>query len=126
MELYIPPKKPQRNLLNGRFLKGCTPHNKGKEMKFHSDESKKRCVNNLLKGRGGWHKTGAGMNRKRVVLIKDGRLYGVVSSIQGAGKMLGVNPSLISMICRKVRGKHSAKGFQCFFENDNTWCDLIK
>lgn len=30
-ELYIPIERPERNLVNGRFLKGHTPHNKGKK-----------------------------------------------------------------------------------------------
>ena len=69
MELYIPPERPQRNLLNGRFLKGCTPHNKGKEMKFHSDKTKQRCINNLLKGRGGCRDESEkrGFNKRREV-----------------------------------------------------------
>lgn len=124
-ELYIPIERPTRNLVNGRFLKGHTPHNKGKKLKFHSRWSKRRCLKNLEKGRGAWHKTGAGMNRKSVVAIKNGQLCGIFPSIQDAGKATGVSPSLISYICHKKPGKHKACGFEWFFENDNTWCDLI-
>ena len=112
-ELYIPIERPTRNLVNGRFLK------------FHSRWSKRRCLKNLEKGRGAWHKTGAGMNRKSVVAIKNGQLCGIFPSIQDAGKATGVSPSLISYICHKKPGKHKACGFEWFFENDNTWCDLI-
>ena len=125
-ELYIPPERFERNLVNGRFLKGCTPHNKGKRMTYHSKWAKRRSIKNLSKGRGAWHKTGAGMNKKSVVLIKDEKLCGVFPSIQMAGKMIGVAPSLISAICRKVRGKHTANGYRCFFEDSNDWCNLIK
>lgn len=125
-ELYIPPERPERNLVNGRFLKGCTPHNKGKRMTYHSKWAKRRSLKNLSKGRGAHHKTGAGMNKKSVVLIKDEKLCGVFPSIQMAGKMIGVAPSLISAICRKVRGKHTANGYRCFFEDSNDWCNLIK
>lgn len=97
-ELYIPPERFERNLVNGRFLKGCTPHNKGKRMTYHSKWAKRRSLKNLSKGRGAWHKTGAGMNKKSVVLIKDEKLCGVFPSIQTAGKMIGVAPSLISAI----------------------------
>ena len=38
------------------------------------------------------------MNKKSVVLIKDEKLCGVFPSIQTAGKMIGVAPSLISAI----------------------------
>ena len=49
-ELYIPPERPERNLVNGRFLKGCTPHNKGKRMTYHSKWAKRRSlkIRNLL------------------------------------------------------------------------------
>lgn len=69
-ELYIPVERPTRNPINGRFLKGIAPHNKGKTMKYHSLKTKHRSLKNLAKGRGSWHKTGAGLNRKSVVAIK--------------------------------------------------------
>ncbi len=124
-ELYIPIERPARNLVNGRFLKGIAPHNKGKAMNYHSKKSKRRSLNNLVKGRGAWHKTGAGLNRKSVVAIKDGKLCGVFPSIQDAGNATGANPALISYICNKKPGKHKACSFEWFFENDATWCDLI-
>ena len=125
-ELHISPERHNRNLVTGRFLKGCTPHNKGKSMVYRSKRSQKRSLDGLAKGRGAWHKTGAGMNKKSVVLIKNGRLYGVFPSIQAAGIALGVSPSLVGRVCRKLRNNHTTKGFQCFFESDNSWCDLIK
>ena len=109
-ELYIPPERFERDFITGRFLKGCVSRNKGRKMVYHSKRSKARSIKNLSKGRGAWHKTGAGMNKKSVVLIKDEKLCGVFPSIQMAGKMIGVAPSLISAICRKVRGKHTANG----------------
>lgn len=51
-ELYIPPERPERNLVNGQFLKGCTPHNKGKRMTYHSKWTKRRSLQGLVKGRG--------------------------------------------------------------------------
>lgn len=124
-ELYIPPERPTRNFINGRFLKGVAPHNKGKTMKYHTKWARRRSMKNLTKGRGAWHKTGAGMNRKSVVAIKEGRLCGIFPSIQDAGKVTGANPALISYICNKKPGKHKARGFEWFFENDTTWFDLI-
>lgn len=118
-ELYIPPERFERDFITGRFLKGCVSRNKGRKMVYHSKRSKARSIKNLSKGRGAWHKTGAGMNKKSVVLIKDEKLCGVFPSIQMAGKMIGVAPSLISAICRKVRGKHTANGYRCFFEDSN-------
>lgn len=95
-ELYIPPERFERDFITGRFLKGCVSRNKGRKMVYHSKRSKARSIKNLSKGRGAWHKTGAGMNKKSVVLIKDEKLCGVFPSIQMAGKMIGVAPSLIS------------------------------
>ena len=61
----------ERDLITGRFLKGCVSRNKGRKMVYHSKRSKARSIKNLSKGRGAWHKTGAGMNKKSVVLVKD-------------------------------------------------------
>ena len=72
-ELYIPPERSERNFITGQFFKGCVPHNKGRKMVYHSKRSRVRSIKNLSKGRGAWHKTGAGMNKKSVVLIKDGK-----------------------------------------------------
>ena len=70
--------------------------------------------------------SGRKSSKESVVLIKDEKLCGVFPSIQTAGKMIGVAPSLISAICRKVRGKHTANGYRCFFEDSNDWYNLIK
>lgn len=31
-ELYIPPERPERNLVNGQFLKGCTQSGRSVEV----------------------------------------------------------------------------------------------
>ena len=85
-ELYIPIERPTRNLVNGRFLKGHTPHNKGKKLKFHSRWSKRRCLKNLEKGRGAWHKTGAGMNRKMVNCVVSSLLFKMQARQQGSAR----------------------------------------
>ena len=68
---------------------------------------------------GCWHES------EKCSSYKNGQLCGIFPSIQDAGKATGVSPSLISYICHKKPGKHKACGFEWFFENDNTWCDLI-
>ena len=102
-ELYIPPERPERNLVNGQFLKGCTPHNKGKRMVYHSKWTKRRSLQGLVKGRGAHHKTGAGMNKKSVVVIKDRKLIGVYASVNEAGAKLCITPSHISDVCLKKK-----------------------
>lgn len=125
MELYIEPERPSRNPLNGRFLKGVKPHNYGKEMKYKSEKSKVKSLSNLEKGRGAWHKTGAGCNKKKVVAIQGGKLCGVFESIMDAEKKTGISASLISRICNKIKGHNTAGGFRWFFEKDDSWCNLI-
>ena len=49
-------------------------------MTYHSKRSKARSIKNLSKGCGAHHKTGAGMNKKSVVVIKARKLIGVLSS----------------------------------------------
>lgn len=122
-ELYIPIERPTRNLVNGRFLKGHTPHNKGKKLKFHSRWSKRRCLKNLEKGRSMPHKTSAGMNRKSVVAIKNRQLFAVYPSSNDAGRKTGVCSRNIRSCCSGKR--KSAGGYQWFLESDNTWCDLV-
>lgn len=123
-ELYIPIERPERNLVNGRFLKGHTSCNKGKKKKFHSIWSKRRCLNNLEKGRSMPHKTG-GMNKKAVVVIKNGKLVGRYDSVTLAGKKLNITPSQISAVCLKKKRHKTARGYNVYFEGDNEWLDLI-
>lgn len=114
-ELYIPPERPTRNLITGKFLKGHIPHNKGKRWADYMDMRKakriKRIgVKNLVRNYriSGW-------NAKPVVAIKDDKLVGIYPSASEAGRKAG--------ICgRNI--KH-AGGYQWFWENDNTWCDLV-
>ena len=120
-ELYIPIERPTRNLVNGRFLKGHTPHNKGKKLKFHSRWSKRRCLKNLEKGRSMPHKTGGGTNKKAVVAIKDGKLVGRYDSVISAGEKLNITASHISDVCLKKKGHKTERGYKMYFESDNDW-----
>lgn len=122
-ELYIPPERPERNLVNGRFLKGHTPHNKGKKWADYMDMRKakriKRIgVKNLVRNYriSGW-------NAKPVVAIKDDELVGIYPSASEAGRKAGICGRNIISCCSGKR-KH-AGGYQWFWENDNTWCNLI-
>nr|DAN43073.1 MAG TPA: PROTEIN/DNA Complex catalytic motif, Helix-turn-helix DNA [Caudoviricetes sp.] len=122
-ELYIPIERPERNLVNGRFLKGHTPHNKGKKWADYMDMRKakriKRIgVKNLVRNYriSGW-------NAKPVVAIKDDELVGIYPSASEAGRKAGICGRNIISCCSGKR-KH-AGGYQWFWENDNTWCNLI-
>lgn len=78
-ELYIEPERREYNALNGRFLKGHTPHNKGKKW---SEYATKRAQKKMQKG---WknlekhrNKNGrpdtAGRSRKAVIAAIDAAL----------------------------------------------------
>lgn len=124
-ELYIPPERFERDLITGRFLKGCVSRNKGRKMVYHSKRSKARSIKNLSKGRGAWHKTGAGMNKKSVVVIKGRKLIGVYASVNEAGAKLCITPSHISDVCLKKKGHKTVRGYRVYFENDNAWLTEI-
>jgi hypothetical protein len=124
-ELYIPPERFERDFITGRFLKGCVSHNKGRKMVYHSKRSKARSIKNLSKGRGAHHKTGAGMNKKSVVVIKDRKLIGVYASVNEAGAKLCITPSHISDVCLKKKGHKTVRGYRVYFENDNAWLTEI-
>ena len=46
-ELYIPPKRIYRNPTNGQFLKGLTPHNKGKKWEDYMDMRKAKRIKRI-------------------------------------------------------------------------------
>ena len=88
-ELYIPPERPTRNLVNGRFLKGHTPFNKGRKWSDYLDSRKKRkMLKNLSLGRKG-NPSIAGNNARPIVAIKDRRLIAVFPSSNAAERKTG-------------------------------------
>jgi hypothetical protein len=53
-ELYIPPQRLNRNPINGRFLKGGIPHNKGKKWDDYIPSHKRESmIKGLALGRTG-------------------------------------------------------------------------
>ena len=82
MELYIPPEKPKRNRVNGRFMKGSTPFNKGKKMVDWMDGRK---IKRVLKGlqRIGRKDIG-GQNKRKIIGIKDGKIVCFYESSRAA------------------------------------------
>ena len=90
-ELYIEPERRDRNALNGQFLKGSTPHNKGKRWSEWMDMRKAKRVKRIgmrnLHGRsdiGGW-------NAQPVFAIdKDGNTVGWFASSYDAERKTGI------------------------------------
>lgn len=123
MELHIPPKRIYRNPVNGRFLKGITPHNKGKKWEEWMDkETIERVRKTALKNLRPNYNLSA--NRRAVVALKDNKLYKVYPSILDAAHSLGMNNGSNISACCKGKRKHVA-GLRWFYEEDNTWCDIV-
>lgn len=122
-ELYIPIERPTRNLVNGRFLKGHTPHNKGRRWSDYIDNYKReKMLEGLKLGRKG-NPNIAGSNAKQVVAIKDEQLFAIYPSSNDAGRKTGICSRNIRSCCAGKR--KSAGGYQWFWESDNKWCDLV-
>lgn len=96
MELYIPKERPQRNAVNGRYLKGVKPHNKGRKWSEWMSEEAQQRVRERLKFIGRPRMDIGGWNKKSVIMIdKDGKEYYFESSV-AAEKVTGVP-------CRNIR-----------------------
>jgi hypothetical protein len=125
-ELYIPPVLV--NPVNGRFLQGHKPFNKGVPMVKWMDGRKIRKVKKYLEiGRTKGNERLAELNRKKVVSIKDGKLTAYNSITEAAlilrDKGINISARNICSVCHakvvKVRKysyvRKKAGGFQWFF-----------
>lgn len=122
-ELYIP-NKITVNPLNGRFLKGHVPHNKGKRWEDYMDMRKARRIKkNLKEGRKKGQGLVAGWNAKPIVAIKNGRLAGVFKSSNDAERKTKICARNIRSVCSGKRKR--AGGYEWYYEDDNKWCELI-
>lgn len=142
-ELYIPQERPTRNALTGRFLKGCTPYNKGKKW---SDYMGKRAMKRAAKG---WknlelhrNKNGrpdtAGRCRKEVIAVMDDGTWKHFQYLGSAGEWIGGSRENVGRCCRcnearhvnkktgKVNTDHKYMGVRFYFESDTIWMNKIK
>jgi len=133
-ELHID-TSPGFNRINGQFLKGHIPFNKGVPMSEWMDKEKIKKVMKYLKlGRGKGNSFLARSNKRGVVGIRDGKIYPFESAVD-AGRLLRakgirVNSRNICAVCHKKKvkttfGKYEysyirkkAGGFQWFFTED--------
>lgn len=142
-ELYLPPEVPKRNAVNGQFLKGHVPHNKGKKW---SDYMGKRAQKRAAKG---WknldlhrNKNGrpdnAGRCRKQVIAVMDDGTWKVFSYIGSAWSWIGGSRENVGRCCRCNAARHKNKktgaintdhkymGVRFYFEDDNIWTTKIR
>ena len=123
MELYIPVERPQRNPVNGRFLKGHVPFNKGRKWSDYIDTEKAvRMLKGLEGGRKG-NPSMPGWNARPIVAVKDGRFMGWFRSSYDAERKTGIQGRNIRLCCNGKR-RH-AGGLRWFFEDDDGWPELI-
>lgn len=126
-ELYLEPVRYEKNLQTGQFMKGNTPPLKGKKWEdLYSPEviarQKERIKNTFRRNRKGYCPA-AGLNRKKVVAVRDGQFF-VFESARQASKKTGAKCCNICECC-KGRRKSSA-GFRWFYEEDENWMGLIE
>ena len=132
-----------RNLKTGRFLKGMTPHNKGKKWSEWMDGRKlekvlKQALKNLETARRLGHcgKAG-GRNKKPIIAVLDNGEWLIFPESKSAAKWCGGYRCNINRCCRenerttltkgkKVNDNHKYLGVRWYFESDNKWMLKIK
>lgn len=140
-ELYIAQTFEGRNMVNGRFLKGHTPHNKGKKWAdFLTKRQQRRCAKgwkNVEKYRCKGHPN-AGRKKKQVVGIFQDGTWKVFPCLGMAAKCFGGCRENIGRCCRqnenpsvnkntgKLNTDHQYKGVRWYFESDSQWTKKIR
>ena len=108
----------------GQFLKGHTPHNKGKHPReYMSEEGYQKMIKALDNKRTGNPNFG-GCNKRSVIMIKNGKICGVFESSEDASRKTGIMASNIRSVCRGARKR--AGGYQWFWEESEDWINLIE
>lgn len=141
-ELYIPVKRPDRNVKTGRFMKGSVPHNKGKKWSdYMGKRAMKRCAKgwkNISEHRPKHRPDLAGRFCKQVIAVDcEGKWFHFSCSATAAKWICG-NRENVGRCCRCNQARHVNKktgaintdhkymGVRFYFEEDNIWTEKIK
>lgn len=139
-ELYLEPVRSYRNPVNGRFLKGHTPANKGRKWcEYLSKRKQKSCSKgwkNLELHRNNGGGPNSGRPKKQVIAMSDEGKFVVFPSIKAAASYYGIRWENIARCCRHnqtgtldrkglVNTDHKYFGFRFYFESDNVWLQKI-
>ena len=116
MELYIEPIRPQRNRINGQFLKRHTPFNKGKKWTDYMDMRKARRIIRVAKKNLRGRMDIGGYGKKQIIAFRDGEYIGVFESSTYAAKKLNLRAELIRKVCR---GERTHTGGYKFYHETN-------
>ena len=137
-ELYIPQARPMRNIVNGRFLKGHVPANKGKKWSdYMGKRAQRRCARGWENLRLHRNKNGrpdnAGRCRKPVVAIDGDGKWHWFPYIGAAALWAGGCRENVGRCCRanaaqamnrrtgEVNTDHKYKGYRFYFFTDDNW-----
>lgn len=131
-ELNLGPERPQRNLVNGRFLKGSTPANKGKTWdEYMSKRAQKRAARgwrNLEKYR---PRGGPGRPKRSIIAVTDDGRFAVFPFSRLAAEWCGGNRDNVLRCCRlNALGNHGNfdhryNGVRFYFEDGDVWIGKI-
>ena len=146
-ELYLEPYRSYRNPVNGRFLKGHVPANKGKKWsEFMPKRSQRRCAKGwknleLHRNKGGG--PNAGRPKKPVIALTDEGDFLFFPYVDAAAKWCNGSRHNVARCCRlnqarqplrnthgkptgKVNTDHKYMGIRFYFESDNVWTTKIQ
>ena len=141
--------KTDRNLKTGRFIKGMTPHNKGKKWSEWMDgrkqkRVKKQALKNLETARRLGHcgMTG-GRNKRPIIAVFDNGEWLMFPEQKSAAAWCGGNRYNVGRCCRenarhkellkpfshptgRINNDHKYMGVRWYFEDTNDWIEKIK
>ena len=140
-ELRFPNERRDHNPINGQFLKGHTPFNKGKKWsEYMKKRSMKRCAKgwkNLRKYQPKTRPDICGRCRKAVIAVMDDGRWVWLPYIGAAGEWIGGSRENVRRCCalnmktesdkrRKVNTDHKYRGVRFYYESDPKWTTKIK
>lgn len=112
----------RKNQVNGRFLKGHTPFNKGRKLEEYLSKQQIEYVTSFLSRTG--HSNFGGWNKKEIAAVKDGKLICVFESARDAQRKTKIQTRNINSCCNKKRKR--AGGYEWYFTNDSEFLLKLK
>lgn len=141
-ELRLPPLNNKINVVNGRFMKGHIPANKGRKWnEYMSKRAQKRCARgwkNLEKYRPQHRPDTAGRCKKQVVAIMDDGTFRVFPFLGAAAIFVGGLRENVGRCCRenashhknkktgRINTEHRYMGIKWYYESDPQWVKYIQ
>ena len=126
MELSLDPQRRERNPLTGQYLKGNTPHNKGRKWSEYMPEESKKKVLSILVHVGNPNLPGC--NRRAVVAVKGDKFFVFPSSAEAGRRLSDKNHETYGRnvcACANKKRKHCG-GFEWYYEDDEEWMKVIE